>query len=292
MRVLVALAAALLALTAASAQAAQTTYRVDDVRTAKQRAAVARTGAAIVEVDHGSVTVTASRSDLRALRRAGFKVVSSARKSDFPSADSAYHNYTEMSNEVTAVTNANPAIARRLSPAIGTSYQGRELVAAKLSDNVGTDEAEPEVLFTCGQHAREHLTIEMCLYMLNEFTSKYATDAKIKQLVDSREIWIVFNLNPDGARVRHRHRLLSLLAQEPAAELGLERGRHRSQSQLELPVGLLRRLERHVLVGDLPRPVGVLGAGDRAGARFRQQPRHRRRAADHGRTSTSTPTPS
>ena len=75
MRALV-LAAAFLALTAASAQAAQTTYRVDDVRTAKQRAAVARTGAAIVEVDHGSVTVTASRSDLRALRRAGFKVVS------------------------------------------------------------------------------------------------------------------------------------------------------------------------------------------------------------------------
>ena len=48
--------------------------------------------------------------------------------------------------------------------------------AAKISDNVATDEAEPEVLFTCGQHAREHLTIEMCLYLLNELTSKYATD--------------------------------------------------------------------------------------------------------------------
>ena len=80
-----ALAAAFLALTAAApAQAAQSTYRVDDVRTAKQRAAVARTGAAIVEVDHGSVTVTASRSDLRALRRAGFRVVASARTTDFP----------------------------------------------------------------------------------------------------------------------------------------------------------------------------------------------------------------
>ena len=58
-----ALAATLVSLTAAApAQAAQSTYRVEDVRTQKQRSAVARTGAAIVEVDHGSVTVTASRS--------------------------------------------------------------------------------------------------------------------------------------------------------------------------------------------------------------------------------------
>ena len=45
-------------------------------------------------------------------------------------------------------------------------------MAAKISDNVATDEPEPEVLFTCGQHAREHLTIEMCLYLLNELTSR------------------------------------------------------------------------------------------------------------------------
>ena len=62
-----------------------------------------------------------------------------------------------------------------------------------------TDEAEPEVLFTCGQHAREHLTIEMCLYLLNELTSKYATDARIANVVNSREIYIIHNLNPDGA---------------------------------------------------------------------------------------------
>ena len=55
------------------------------------------------------------------------------------------------------------------------------------------------MLFTAGQHAREHLTIEMALYLLNEFTSKYATDPRIKGLVDSREIWIVFNVNPDGS---------------------------------------------------------------------------------------------
>ena len=68
----------------------------------------------------------------------------------------------------------------------------------KISDNVATDEDEPEVLFTAGQHAREHLTVEMALYLLNELTSKYATDARVKAVVDTREIWIVPNMNPDG----------------------------------------------------------------------------------------------
>ena len=74
----------------------------------------------------------------------------------------------------------------------------REIWAAKVSDNVAVDEAETEVLFTANQHAREHLTVEMALYTLRELTSKYATDARIKNVVDSREIWIVFMVNPDG----------------------------------------------------------------------------------------------
>ena len=54
------------------------------------------------------------------------------------------------------------------------------------------------MLFTANQHAREHLTVEMALYILREFTTKYATDARIKNIVDTRETWIVFMVNPDG----------------------------------------------------------------------------------------------
>src|SRR4051794_39222323 len=158
----VALAATVLTLGAAPAAEAST-YRVEHVRTQAQRSAVARTGAAIVEVDHGSVTVTASRSDLRALRRAGFKVATRARKTDFPSADAGYHNYAEMTADLNALVAGFPSLVSKT--VIGKSYEGRELWAIKISDNVATDEAEPEVLFTAGQHAREHLTIEMALYL-------------------------------------------------------------------------------------------------------------------------------
>lgn len=195
-RVACAAAVVALAATAPAAEAAVSSYRIDNVRTAAQRAAVARTGAAIVAVDHGTVTVTASKSDLRKLRRAGFKVASTARASDFPATDGAYHNYNEMAAETATVAAAYPALVSRFS--IGTSYEGRQIWALKISDNVVTDENEPEVLFTANQHAREHLTVEMALYQLNELTSKYTTDPQVKALVDSREIWIIPMVNPDG----------------------------------------------------------------------------------------------
>ena len=117
----------------------------------------------------------------------------------FPSADAGYHDYAEMAAETQAVA-TNPAFNGLVSRfSVGKSYENRDLWATKVSDNVAADENEPEVLFTCGQHAREHLTIEMCLYVLNELLSKYTSDARVRGLVDSREIWIIFNVNPDGA---------------------------------------------------------------------------------------------
>jgi hypothetical protein len=60
------------------------------------------------------------------------------------------------------------------------------------------DEAEPEVLFTHHQHAREHLTIEMALYTLKMLTDEYGSTQQITDLVNNREIWMVFDMNPDG----------------------------------------------------------------------------------------------
>src|SRR5919107_2239027 len=50
------------------------TYVVDGVRTSLDRAAVAATGAAIVEADHGFVVVSASPGDARRLRRLRYGV--------------------------------------------------------------------------------------------------------------------------------------------------------------------------------------------------------------------------
>src|SRR5262245_47883496 len=111
----VAAAAALSALAFAGPAQAADSYRIDGVRTQAQRSAVARSGAAIVQVNRRSVVVTASRTDLRALRRAGFKPRARARAADFPAADSGYHNYSETNADTLAVATAHPDIVTRFS---------------------------------------------------------------------------------------------------------------------------------------------------------------------------------
>jgi len=180
-------------------------YVVIDVRTAAQRSAIAATGAALNSLEHGELNITATPEEVAQIKKLGYQVQpvqlraaqeGAAGINDFPPADSAYHNYAEMNNEIDQIVAAYPSIARKMS--FGTSYEGRDLVLVKISDNVGVDEAEPEVLFTHHQHAREHLTVEMAMYLLNELTSKYATDTRITDLVNSREIWIMPDVNPDG----------------------------------------------------------------------------------------------
>jgi predicted deacylase len=105
-----------------------------------------------------------------------------------------YHGYAAMSAQIAAVAAANPDIVREFS--IGRSAEGRQLWAVKISDNVAIDELEPEVLFVAGQHAREHITIEQALYLLDQLTSG---DPRVVDLISKTEVYIVFNLNPDGS---------------------------------------------------------------------------------------------
>ncbi|GIE91673.1 carboxypeptidase T [Actinoplanes regularis] len=182
---------------AAVDEAESAAYEVYDVRTAAQRNAIARTGAAIDSVEHAVVQITATPAEVRRLQRQGFTVEPVNRVLDFPSADSAYHNYAEMIADVNAIVAKYPAIAAKR--VIGKSYEGRDIVAVKVSDNVATDEAEPEVLYDANHHAREHITVEQALYVMHQFTDGYATDSRIKTIVDSREIWIVPSVNPDGS---------------------------------------------------------------------------------------------
>ena len=119
-----------------------------------------------------------------------------AAAADFPARDSRYHSYSEMVADIQGVEAAHPDIVDLFS--IGKSYQGRNLWAAKISDNVATDEAEPEILFDSLHHAREHMGVEQSLYLLHVLADTYATDPQVAGLVNGREIWILFAVNPDG----------------------------------------------------------------------------------------------
>lgn len=125
---------------------------------------------------------------------------------DFPAGYEGYNTYAEVDARLDALVAAygpgTPTNIVRRS-VIGQSYEGRDIWAVKVSDRPGADEGEPEVLSECGMHAREHITVEMCLYMLRLLTDNYgqptALGERVTSIVNSREIWIIPSLNPDGA---------------------------------------------------------------------------------------------
>ncbi|MFC7328853.1 M14 family metallopeptidase [Marinactinospora rubrisoli] len=183
-----------------SQDAAPQQYRVAGADTPQQRTAIARTGAAIdgVEGEGDIVVITATPQEAAAVERLGFQATELAAPSplDFPPGDSDYHDYDEMMAAIEQAADDHPSLVS--TTVIGSSYEGRDILAVKISDDAATDHDRPEVLFTHHQHAREHLTVEMALYLIELFTDGYGSDARITELLESREIWIVPDVNPDG----------------------------------------------------------------------------------------------
>ena len=156
------------------------TYRVTDVRTASDRAEVVGAGVAIDEVDHGAVVVTATPGEARppAGARLPVRGRSGARRAGYRAGRRAGQRLSPRRQRLPRLRRdecpggghrrAPPEHRQPLQPR--SHLRGGELWAVKISDNVQTDEAESEVLFTPSQHAREHLTVEMALYVLSELT--------------------------------------------------------------------------------------------------------------------------
>lgn len=86
---------------------------------------------------------------------------------------------------------------------IGTSYEGRDIWCLEITDNPGVDEREPGVFFMGLHHAREWPSVEICLHIAEELTSKYGIDSDITDVVDNRRLWLVPCVNPDGYYYSH-----------------------------------------------------------------------------------------
>jgi hypothetical protein len=144
-----------------------------------------------------------------------------------------YHTYEQVSEELHRMEQHHPEIAALYS--IGTTYEGRDIWAMKVSDNPKEQENEPEVLFTGAHHGREWPSYEVPFFFLKFILENYGREptdndndglinedifdgidndddgeidededeARISWLVDCRQIWIVPIVNPDGVAYAH-----------------------------------------------------------------------------------------
>lgn len=111
-----------------------------------------------------------------------------------------YHTYDEVKSQFVQAATANPGLMS-LEP-VGSSYEGRPLWAARITEGANLSQfhaTRPAVLFTGGQHAKEHLGVEMCLHTMYRLIDGYGTDPELTSLLRQLVIFIVPNVNPDGS---------------------------------------------------------------------------------------------
>ncbi len=108
-----------------------------------------------------------------------------------------YHTVAETVAELESLHATHPALT--MLEVIGQSLEGRPIHALKISDDPDSEDAEePDVLFVGNHHAREFMTVEVPLWLARELLQGYSRDTRVRQLVNTREVWIVPLLNPDG----------------------------------------------------------------------------------------------
>jgi len=78
------------------------------------------------------------------------------------------------------------------------THDGRKQYLVKISDNPGTNEEEPEVLYTAVHHAREAISVQQTIFYMWYLLENYDTDEEIQRIVDNTELYFVPVINTDG----------------------------------------------------------------------------------------------
>ena len=150
-----------------------------------------------VDLESSQVDLVLDRAELPAL---GLTVVrtldaaateSALTASDYPTPDGVaalLHEYATRYPTLAAVRS------------VGTSGEGRDIWAIRITKDVGThDPKRPVILFNGAHHAREVMSVQVPLDTIDTLLTGYGTDPKITHWVDSNEIWVLPMFNVDGS---------------------------------------------------------------------------------------------
>ncbi|MDX2148343.1 MAG: M14 family metallocarboxypeptidase [Planctomycetota bacterium] len=111
-----------------------------------------------------------------------------------------YHPLEEINSYLAQLATNHPELAWPVQ-SIGNSLQGRAINALRFSgpDRPGNPRnLRPQFVFNGGQHAREWVSPASVVFLADQFLERYASDARIRAIMDQAEFIIVPVVNPDG----------------------------------------------------------------------------------------------
>ena len=106
-----------------------------------------------------------------------------------------YYTYETMTALLHDIQDLRPDIVSLES--LGRTYENREMWAVRVT-GPGEPAGRPGALFVGAHHAREWISFEVPIAILETLVYGYEVDTRITWLVDNRDIWIVPMINPDG----------------------------------------------------------------------------------------------
>lgn len=152
-----------------------------------------------IDYEKGTVDVlTDGNADELGLRFLGFDVRATKTVDVTLAPDPSYKTFAEVEELARGYAAGHPGLVRIES--IGKSVQNRDIWAIKISDNPDQRELdEPRILFNAMHHAREVMSTEVALDIVDYLVTRYGSDPQVTRWVEGNEIWVVPMLNVDGS---------------------------------------------------------------------------------------------
>ncbi len=111
-----------------------------------------------------------------------------------------FYRYPELTRLLQDYADAAPQLVSLRS--IGKSFEGRDIWLLAITNRAtGSDENKPAFWVDGNIHAAELTACTACLYWLHQLVQGYGNSTPVTELLNTRAVYIVPRLNPDGAEL-------------------------------------------------------------------------------------------
>ena len=108
-----------------------------------------------------------------------------------------YYTFDEIEQNLDELFNEYPQLVKE-KISIGTTLEGRNIWAIKLSDNPNIEEDETKILYTGLHHSREPMSYMNLFYYMFWLCENYGIDDEATKILETRQLWFIPAINPDG----------------------------------------------------------------------------------------------
>lgn len=118
-------------------------------------------------------------------------------KQGFLNDEPFYHTDDQLADFLARLAKNHPTLAKVHS--LGTSVEGRDLIAIEISRDVGHRPLMmPMFKYVANMHGDETIGREMLIYLAQYLLDNYGIVPEVTHLVDNTDIFLVPSMNPDG----------------------------------------------------------------------------------------------